>query len=288
MIVQHTDERALLHAPAKLNLHLEVLAKRPDGYHELETLMVAIGLCDTLEISAAPAGTVFVCDDPALAGHDNLVVKAAERVRRETGRTDGVRLSLTKRIPVAAGLAGGSSDAAAALIGLAAWWGLDWPSAKLAALGAELGSDVPFFFAAPAAVCRGRGEIVTPVKLAQPLHFVVVKPPRGLSTPAVFGRLTLPERPRPIGPLLAALAIGDPAEIATLLHNRLEDAALPLAPEIVAVKAALRDAGALGSLLSGSGSACFGLCRGAADAQAVAGRLAGRGLGSVFVANALS
>jgi 4-diphosphocytidyl-2-C-methyl-D-erythritol kinase len=285
MIVQHSGDRVVLQAPAKLNLHLEALAKRPDGYHELETLMVTVGLCDTLEISAAPTGTEFVCNDPALAGADNLAVQAVERVRRETGRQDGVKLVLSKRIPVAAGLAGGSSDAAAALIGLSAWWSLGWDRPRLAALGAELGSDVPFFFQTPAAVCRGRGEKVVAAPLGKPLHFVVVKPPRGLGTAAVFGRLAPPAAPRKVEPILAALAAGEPAGIAALLFNRLEEPALGIAPEIAACKAALTDCGAMGSLMTGSGSASFGLCRDAADAQAVAGRLAGKGLGQVFVAN---
>ncbi|MFN0056654.1 MAG: 4-(cytidine 5'-diphospho)-2-C-methyl-D-erythritol kinase, partial [Planctomycetales bacterium] len=159
-------------APAKLNLFLKVLGKREDGYHELETLMVSVGLYDTLQLKADPSGKIeLACHDAGTlppgalprelppADGTNLVVRAAQLLRQVTGTQQGARLELIKRIPMAAGLAGGSSDAAAALIGLNRLWRLDLTGRELHELAAQLGSDVPFFLCpTPAAICRGRGE----------------------------------------------------------------------------------------------------------------------------------
>ncbi|MGL5096908.1 MAG: 4-(cytidine 5'-diphospho)-2-C-methyl-D-erythritol kinase, partial [Planctomycetia bacterium] len=176
--MQDADDRLTVFAPAKVNLHLEVLGKRRDGYHELETLFLAVSLFDELEFHPAPPGvTTLECDVPHLGtGRENLVVRAVELVRRETGRNDGVRLVLTKRIPLQAGLGGGSSDAAAAIAGLDRWWKLGWSKERQASLGAELGSDVSFFFYSPAAVGRGRGEKLTPIVPGAELPIVVVCP----------------------------------------------------------------------------------------------------------------
>ena len=160
-------------APAKLNLFLEVLGRRPDGYHEIETVMVAISLCDTLTFRDDPSGAIRLrCSDPALpVGADNLVIKAADRLREATGCRRGAEIDLTKVIPAQAGLAGGSSDAAATLAALDRLWDLRLAPERLDALAAEVGSDVPFFNHVPAAVCRGRGERVEPVSLMQTLQF---------------------------------------------------------------------------------------------------------------------
>src|SRR5262245_53525263 len=177
-----TSVRAL--APAKVNLFLEVLRRRPDGYHDLATLMVAVGLYDSLSFTANDTGEIRLgCDDPALpTGPDNLVCRAARLLRDRHGVRAGADILLAKRIPVAAGLAGGSSDAAATLAGLNRLWQLGLDNGELARLGAELGSDVAFFFSGPAAWCTGRGEIVEPVPMARPLDLVLVSPRVGLST----------------------------------------------------------------------------------------------------------
>src|SRR5438045_6147000 len=153
-------------APAKVNLFLEVLTKRPDGFHELETLMAAVDLFDTLEVRPGPAGEIDLeCDPPGLpTGPENLVYAAADRLRRRAGRPGlGAAVRLTKRIPTRAGLAGGSSDAAATRVGLNRVWDLGLGKPEVAAVAAEVGSDVPFFVdGLPAAWCTGRGEVVTP------------------------------------------------------------------------------------------------------------------------------
>ena len=175
-------------APAKVNLFLEVLGRRPDGYHAVETLMLGVSLFDGLEFRDDPAGAVrLACTDPALGtGPDNLVVRAADLLRQRTGHPGGAAVRLVKRIPWAAGLAGGSSDAAATLAGLNRLWRLGLTREALAELASELGSDVAFFLSPPAAWCTGRGEIVSPLRPGKRLHLVVVSPATGLSTPEVY------------------------------------------------------------------------------------------------------
>src|SRR5271157_2821541 len=265
-------------APAKLNLFLEVLARRPDGYHEIESLMVAVDLYDTLTVTELDSGAIVLeCDDASLAtGSDNLVVKAAERLKAATGCTRGTRISLTKVIPTQAGLAGGSSDAAATLAALDRIWDLGMPANRLDAVAGEIGSDVAFFLHAPAAICRGRGEHVETVTVRQPLHFVLVAPTIGLSTP---------ETPRRIGPVCGALAHEGTAALGRSLFNRLQPVAEALRPDLVRVRDALAnlDPPLEGSLMSGSGSAYFGLCRDSAAAQKAAEVLQPLGLGWVRV-----
>jgi len=286
VIIQRQDDRLVVKAPAKINLHLEVLGKRPDGYHELETLMVAIDRYDDLVFEHRPDGTELACDRPGLSmGGDNLVTKALDLVRRETGIATGISIALTKRIPTAAGLAGGSSDAAATLAGLNAWWDLDWSQARLASFGATLGSDVPFFFSTPAAVCRGRGEIVTPSRLTRPLHFVVVKPDEGLSTAAVFGRLRRGETNRPVEPIIEALEAGDTPRVGSLLFNRLEGPAFALAPKVAELRRLLDRERRLGALMTGSGSAVFALCESRNEAEELARRVSIQDLGDIFAAS---
>jgi 4-diphosphocytidyl-2-C-methyl-D-erythritol kinase len=286
VIIQHQDGRLLVKAPAKINLHLEVLGKRPDGYHELETLMVAVDRYDELLFEKRPDGVELVCSQPGLSmGDDNLVTKALELVRRETGLTTGISIALTKRIPMAAGLAGGSSDAAATLAGLNAWWNLGWNPTRLAHLSAKLGSDVPFFFATPAAVCRGRGELTTPCRIGKPLHLAVVKPNEGLSTAAVFGRLRLDETKSSVEPIVEALEAGDATRIGSLLFNRLEEPAFAMNSKVAELRRLLDRESRLGSLMTGSGSAVYALCESRNEAEELARRLSAMSLGDVFAAS---
>jgi 4-diphosphocytidyl-2-C-methyl-D-erythritol kinase len=290
MIVrQRADGGVECLAPAKLNLFLEVLGKRPDGYHELETLMVTVDLHDTLSFTDDPSGRISLrCDDPSLpTGPENLVVQAAERLKADAGVDRGATISLAKAIPAQAGLGGGSSDAAATLTALDRLWELQTPSDRLEALAGEIGSDVAFFRHAPAAVCRGRGERVEPVELPKPFSFVLVCPPVGSSTAEVYHHLVPPARPRPIGPVLEALSAGDPAALGRTLFNRLQETAERIHPALARARGALEELGPSlldGHLMSGSGSAYFGLCRDPAAADTAARQLAATGLGRVRVA----
>jgi len=277
-------------APAKLNLFLEILGRRDDGYHELETLMVGVDVYDTLEFTEEPSGRIaFRCDDATVpGGSENLLVRAAELLRRRIGTPQGAQVRLTKQIPAAAGLAGGSSDAAATLVGLSRLWQLDVSEGQLSQLGTELGSDVAFFFATPAALCHGRGERITPFRLPIPLPFVIVCPPVGSSTVEVYRQLTLPQDRRSVQPLLEALAAGDLRRAGRSLFNRLQPVAERLNPEIARVGQALARCDCLGSQMSGSGSAYFALCAESAHASEVARRLRSLDLGRVFVAHSIS
>jgi len=260
-------------APAKLNLYLEVLGKRADGFHALETLMVAVDLFDTLELRPRPDATLaLTCAPPGLpTGPDNLVYNAADRLRRRANRPDlGATIHLTKRIPAQAGLAGGSSDAAAALIGLNRVWNLALPKADLAAVAAEVGSDVAFFLDLPAAWCTGRGELVTPEPGGAQLHAVLVCPPVGLGTADVFRRVVVPAVQQDGMAVRAAFRAGDADALGRALFNRLAAPAFGLAPLVETVYRRLSDQHPSGCLMSGSGSAVFALCRGPADAARVA------------------
>jgi 4-diphosphocytidyl-2-C-methyl-D-erythritol kinase len=277
MLMQRSASAVRIWTPAKVNLFLEVSGRRPDGYHELATLMVAVSLYDTLRLTEEPPGaTALHCDHPSLStGSDNLICRAVELVRRRSGRSDGVGIRLWKRIPMAAGLAGGSSDAAATLAGLNLLWRLGWDRAYMARLGAELGSDVSFFFAAPAAWCTGRGEQVEPMRLGRALDLVLVAPSVGLSTAEVFRGVTVPTEPRSGAAVRQAAAAGDVIELGRQLHNRLQPAAERLCPDVAGLCARLSSLGSAGQLMTGSGSTVFALCRQPGEALSLA-----RGLNS--------
>lgn len=272
MLSERRADAVAVRAPAKVNLFLEVLGKRPDGYHEVATLMVAVGLYDTLEFHDDAAGRVRLdCDEPRLStGPDNLVCRAAELLRRRTGCERGARVRLWKRIPMAAGLAGGSTDAAATLAGLNRLWRLGLTTAELAALGAELGSDVSFFFTGPTAWCTGRGEVVVPAPLGRPLWFVLACPEAGLSTAAVYQNVTVPEQPEDGEAIRRAAGEGNVEEVGRWLHNRLQPAAERLCPEVAALVGRLAALAPAGQAMSGSGTSVFALCRDYADALRVA------------------
>jgi 4-diphosphocytidyl-2-C-methyl-D-erythritol kinase len=296
MHLQKSGTGAIVLAPAKLNLFFEVLGKRKDGYHEVETLVTPVDLYDTLYFEARGDGQIrFECcpasgfqerDGSWLrgvpAGTENLVVRAVELLRRQSGEQRGATLRLVKRIPTAAGLGGGSSDAAAALAAANACWGLGWLWDSLAKLGAELGSDVPLFFVGGPVLCRGRGERVERVAARGSLDFVVVRPPEGLSTAAVYRACSPGTPPRDVTPLAEALTRGELAEAGRGLFNRLEDAAQTISPWIRRLRAEFDETDCVGHQMSGSGTCYFGLCRHARHARRIARRLQARGVGVAF------
>jgi 4-diphosphocytidyl-2-C-methyl-D-erythritol kinase len=298
MHVRSTDAGLEVLAPAKLNLFLEILGKRSDGFHEIETLMYPIGLYDTLVFGDDPDGQVnLTCQQAAgegsgspapsaaealPAGADNLVVRAVELIRRRLGVTKGARLRLIKRIPLAAGLAGGSSDAAAALFAANRVWRLGLTREELAALAAELGSDIPFFLHGGPAVCRGRGEIIEPTHGLGELHFVVARPPAGLSTADVYRACRPSDQAKRVGGLIGALRRGSLAGAAGCLHNGLQAAAESLSPWIARLSREFGWLDFLGHRMSGSGTSYFGLCRHARHARRLAALLRARGVGRVY------
>lgn len=264
-------------SPAKINLQLGVGPARPDGFHTLATVYQAIGLYDEVTVTPAAATTltvvgegVDVVDVPTDAS--NLAVRAADLLAERKGVDSRVAISIRKRIPVMGGMAGGSTDGAAALLACDTLWGLGTPQEELLGLAAELGSDVPFCLVGHTAGGSGRGELVHEVEDAGSYWWVVALSEQGLSTPAVFAEFdrrhagdAVPE-PEVSAELLAALAEGDPVRLGAALLNDLEAPALTLRPDL----AALLDLGgrppALGALLSGSGPTCVFLAADEADA----------------------
>ncbi|RPI82157.1 MAG: 4-(cytidine 5'-diphospho)-2-C-methyl-D-erythritol kinase, partial [Planctomycetaceae bacterium] len=276
-----------------------VLGKRSDGFHELESLMVTVGLYDTLRFTSNSSGILQLhCRFAGLrdgaseqsaetlpVDFDNLVLKAARLLRDATGCTQGANIELWKRIPLAAGLAGGSSDAAATLWGLDRLWNLNSPPRLLHEPAAQLGSDIPFFLScSSAAICRGRGEIITPVAVPAGLQFVIARPATGLSTAEVY-RQCRPETSVPgANALVRALARGLLHEAGTKLHNTLQTVALELNADVRRLRRMFARLPFTGHLMSGSGTSYFGLCRNRREAQHLAARLRAAGAGRVFVA----
>lgn len=287
-------------APAKLNLYLEVLGKRSDGFHDLETLMVPVQLADQLRW--CPAEECFLTVDARALSHqsgqvalestENLVLRAARLLAARIGRPPQGHFHLTKRIPFQAGLGGGSSDAAATLRLANTCWQAGLAEEELALLAAELGSDVPFFLHSGPAVCRGRGERIAAAAGLPKLHFVLVKPPIGLATAQVFQQFaTSPEQETMskndslggLDKLIRALRTGAVGTACQWMTNRLESVATSLAPEIQRVKGLLADAACWGQLMTGSGSTVFGVARSARHARWVAHRLSMQRIGTVLV-----
>lgn len=307
---QNTFGAVRVDCSAKLNLFLEVLAKRDDGFHEIETLMSSVSLYDSLYFSSnstndlrlscawasglearngSPTRGISDCLGELPRHSDNIVLRAIERLRQEAGIEAGATIRLVKRIPAMAGLGGASSNAAAALLAANHAWQLDWPRTRLQRLAAELGSDVPFFLAARSrgsamAVARGRGERIEGLTGMTKLHFVIVRPPAGLSTPRVYARCLPAEQPARLDRLVGALREGNLARVGTHLFNRLQSAASKLSPWIETTRAAFNRIDCHGHGMSGSGTSYFGLFRSARHAARLAVRLRSARLGYVFTA----
>lgn len=292
-------------APAKVNLFLELLAKRPDGFHELETLMASVDVCDELVIGrplesfnetitldarwadgfVANQNSVFAASFGVLPPPEkNLVFRALELLRAECGVTEGAAVTLTKQIPAEAGLGGASSDAAAALLAGNQFWGLGLSIARLAEIGAKLGSDVPFFLHGGYAVCRGRGEIIEPVQDLPPIWVVILRPAFGLSTPKVYARCQVPTTPRSLDGLFLGLRNRDEMALAGQLVNRLWTPATEIEPRLGELPGLFDGAGLAAHQMSGSGSSYFGVTFDRAKAIRAAAILRNRSAGFVGLA----
>jgi 4-diphosphocytidyl-2-C-methyl-D-erythritol kinase len=269
----------VLRASAKVNLALEVLGKRGDGYHEIATVLQAVDLADRLRLETADTLSLHV-DDPDLPTDDgNLVMRAARLLQKAAGREDGARIGLTKRIPVAAGLGGGSSDAAAALWGLSRLWKLGWPRARLRELAVELGMDVPFFLGPGRAIATGRGERLAALPGGGGYALVLVNPKVPLSTREVYGRVPAGWHAEPSGTerMVEALRTRNAGTVGAALTNNLERVVEPVMPVIGRMKAALLAAGALGAIMSGSGPTVFGMARSLDHARQIRRRVSRAG-----------
>lgn len=272
-------------APAKINLHLGVGPVRPDGFHPLATVYQAVGLLDEVTVAPAPTWSVTVAGDERLALSDvpadesNIALRAARLLAEHGGVDEPVAIRIDKGIPVAGGMAGGSADAAAALVACDALWQLGTPREELMLLAAELGSDVPFALVGGTAVGTGRGEVVVPAMVRGDYWWVITGSPQGLSTPGVYREFDVIaeglalEDPEIPDELMEALRAHDLEKLALSLHNDLEPAALRLRPELSDTLSTGIDETALGALVSGSGPSCLFLCSGREHAHQVAQNL---------------
>ncbi|WP_040224491.1 4-(cytidine 5'-diphospho)-2-C-methyl-D-erythritol kinase [Bhargavaea cecembensis] len=249
-------------APAKINLTLDVLGKRPDGYHEVEMIMTTVDLADRLSIAPAKDGKIRILSSDRYVPDDkrNLVWQAAELIRKKYGITSGVTFTLEKRIPVAAGLAGGSSDAAAALRGLNRLWGLGLSLGELAEIGADIGSDIPFCVHGGTSLATGRGEKLRHLPPPPNCWVILAKPDIGVSTADVYGRLDLKRMRHPDTPAMeAALRASDYEAMCRSVGNVLEPVTMDMHPEVAMLKNGMKRFGADTVLMSGSGPTVYGL-----------------------------
>ena len=249
--------------PAKINLGLHIHGKREDGFHELETIFQMVSLFDDVELALLPSGIKLECDTSGIPTDDtNLVCKAALLLRKSYQvEGKGVSIRLKKKIPFGAGLGGGSGNAAGVLMGLNRLWDLNIEREKLFTLAAELGSDVPFFLTSPCALGKGRGERLKVLEPCSKFQVLLVFPGFPIATSWVYQnlRLKLTKRPNNISILRKNLSLSDITSLGSRLYNDLEPVVIQRFPEVQVVKDELRAWGALGVLLSGSGSTIFGI-----------------------------
>ncbi|HVN97294.1 MAG TPA: 4-(cytidine 5'-diphospho)-2-C-methyl-D-erythritol kinase [Syntrophorhabdaceae bacterium] len=273
-------------SPAKVNLILKVLSKRPDGYHNIFSLVDPISLYDTITIEELDFDHIIVKDDKGILPEDeqNTMFRAARLLKQTYSIRQGVRIYVQKQIPIGSGLGGPSSDAATVLKALSTLWSLPVSHEELMALGKKVGADVPLFVFGKSCIMEGIGDIITPVHLP-PLFYVVVYPEAVISTKEVYGKLkiVLTRDENNIKLMGNFKNIGD---IAGSLENDLEQIGITMCPKIRTIKDRLKEAGALGSLMSGSGSSVFGIFASMEDARK-ASRLI-ENVGAVFTTHSIS
>ena len=252
-----------LNAYGKINLGLDVVRRREDGYHEVKMIMQTVKLHDGLTFCDTDADVIEIetnsADIPVT--EDNIIYKACELMRRTYGITKGVRVKLDKQIPVAAGMAGGSTDAAAALVAMNRLFDLNLTEEKLMELGVKIGADVPYCVMQGTALSEGIGEVLTAVSPMPDCYIAIAKPPVGVSTKWVYQNLKVSELERhpDIDGMVVALNSGDLRGVADRMENVLETVTIPEHPEIEKIKNIMKDRGALNSIMSGSGPTVFGV-----------------------------
>jgi len=282
MLLRSSINKIEIAAPAKINWFLELLNRRPDGFHELETVMSTVSIFDQIRFTRRPDENFSLCiRSPELGSlpkekdaipndQRNLIIRALTLLR-ETAREqthgkcchDGMSVELEKQIPSAAGLGGASSNAAAALLAGNQLWGLNWDREQLSQVAAELGSDVPFFLYGGTAICRGRGEKIEPIRSACGIPVVIAKPDFGIPTASIFNRVTIPTRPLGSSKFMSSFQRLDPHTLGTTMFNRLQEFAEPISPIITQtflnLKREFSRLNCLGHQMSGSGSSYFGV-----------------------------
>jgi 4-diphosphocytidyl-2-C-methyl-D-erythritol kinase len=271
-----------IESPAKVNLFLEVLGKRENGYHNVETVLETVDLCDDIILKEIKEGIEIESDFPSLPlGRENLAYQAAFLLKKRLGLKKGIQLTINKRIPLASGLGGGSSNGASVLLGLNKLWDLDLSYEELLGLAREIGADVPFFLRKGRALGRGRGDELWPLPQSPTLHFILIFPGFEISAEWAYKNLRacppkldlsaeaspqagerrrdLTKERQSIKMILSALKSGDMGKVANSIYNRLEEVVIPKHPLIARIKERFLELGARGTLMSGSGSSVFGL-----------------------------
>lgn len=269
--------------PAKLNIRLKVVGRRRNGYHDLVSIMVPVTLFDDLEFEMIPEGITLACNGVKLpVDRENLAYRAAELFFKESGIREGVAIRLDKRIPVAAGLGGGSSDAAATLLALNEMWARPLKEGRLYEMALALGADVPFFVGCRPSLATGIGEVLAPIKRWPRLWYVIITPPLQISTAWVYGNLKLKLTAHEYGYIVKILNKGN-IQVPQLLENDLETVTSTHYPIIDTIKEKMMDAGAEGALMSGSGPSVFGIFNSVEKALFTKEHLISQNLGDVFV-----
>lgn len=289
-------EAISLQAYAKINLGLDVLRKREDGYHEVRMIMQSISLADTLVLRESSEAGIHLRNHDGIENPDvpmdstNLVYRAIQMLKEEFQITEGIEAVLTKRIPVAAGMAGGSTDAAAALKGMNQLFSLGLSTQELCERGVKLGADIPYCIQGGTALSEGIGEILTPLPKMPDCYILIAKPPINVSTAFVYGNLKANELTKhpDIDGMIQAIHQQDLAGIADRLGNVLETVTIPAYPVIADIKKIMVDCGAMQSLMSGSGPTVFGIFSDEKKAQATAEQIREKGLSEqVYVTKSL-
>ena len=267
-IMPGNEKRLTLSAPGKINLFFELLGKRDDGFHEVETVMSAVSIYDHLEFQVTREPDIcleMANEAPGIPTDErNLIVMAINRMRQlaaEQGsdHLPGIRIRLLKKIPAAAGMGGASSDAASAIMAANELWGLNWSLKKQCELASTIGSDVPFFLNSHLAICTGRGEKIKPIAANFRMPVVIARPPQGLSTADVYARCVVPDSPRSSEELLKAFSLGRTDKIGGLIFNRLEPFAGELSEWTDRLRYEFDRTNCAGHQLTGSGSCYFGI-----------------------------
>jgi 4-diphosphocytidyl-2-C-methyl-D-erythritol kinase len=273
------QDEAVYHCYAKVNLILKVAGKRPDGYHDIDSLMQTVDLADTVRLSWGGGVIRVTCSEPGLDGEANLAWKAANAFLDDVGVRAGVRIHIDKRIPLAAGLGGGSSDAACVLNAMAARFGVPPGSERLLKIALRTGSDVPYLLGGGLARVRGRGEIVEPLASLEGLDLVVGAPEAEVRSSWAYARLQLEltESGRDYSMFKLDSALADRGSLAGALHNDLEEAVMDGFPVVRQLKKKMMDGGALGAVMSGSGPTVLAVVEGRAQALKLAESLAAGG-----------
>jgi len=280
-----TDRTEKIYSPAKVNLLLKVLSRRPDGYHNLVSLVDLISLADTLSIEELDDDSILVEDDKGVLpkGPANTMYKAAMLLKEAYAVKKGVHVFVEKNIPIGAGLGGPSSNAATLLKALVRLWSLPVGPQELMNIGVRVGADVPLFLHGKSCIMRGIGEQIEPIQLPE-LWYVIVYPGIVLHTRDVYEGLKIPLTLAQ-NDITFSAQLSTAFDIARTMENDLEEAAFSLCPQIQTVKERLREAGAIGSLMSGSGSSVFGVFQNEASAELASGKV--RDLGNVFTAHSV-